>query len=129
VEVPPNTGNKEEALADLEKAYAEHSMIMTTLKVDPAFDRCAVTSAFKTYCAEWAWTKAEPRISGNRRFRLNSKSPTQIALIGREDELAARSGRMVGYSFSEAYTLILFTNAFHASAEQIAEAAGGSNFC
>jgi tetratricopeptide (TPR) repeat protein len=30
--------NKEEALADLEKAYAEHSMILTTLKVDPAFD-------------------------------------------------------------------------------------------
>jgi DNA-binding winged helix-turn-helix (wHTH) protein/Tfp pilus assembly protein PilF len=31
-------GDKEEALADLEKAYAEHSMIMVTLKVDPAFD-------------------------------------------------------------------------------------------
>ena len=31
-------GYKEEALADLEKAYAEHSMVMTTLKVDPAFD-------------------------------------------------------------------------------------------
>lgn len=31
-------GNKEEALVDLEEASAEHSMIMVTLKVDPAFD-------------------------------------------------------------------------------------------
>lgn len=31
-------GNKEEALAELEKAYSEHFGIMTTLKVDPAFD-------------------------------------------------------------------------------------------
>jgi DNA-binding winged helix-turn-helix (wHTH) protein/Tfp pilus assembly protein PilF len=31
-------GNKDEALADLEKAYAEHSMILATLKVEPAFD-------------------------------------------------------------------------------------------
>jgi len=31
-------GNKEEALADLEKAYSEHSNSLTTLKVDPAFD-------------------------------------------------------------------------------------------
>jgi DNA-binding winged helix-turn-helix (wHTH) protein/Flp pilus assembly protein TadD len=32
------TGNKEEALADLEKAYSEHFGILTTLKVEPAFD-------------------------------------------------------------------------------------------
>jgi len=32
------TGNKEEALADLEKAYAEHYSILATLKVEPAFD-------------------------------------------------------------------------------------------
>lgn len=31
-------GNKEEALADLEKAYSEHFGILTTLKVEPAFD-------------------------------------------------------------------------------------------
>jgi tetratricopeptide (TPR) repeat protein len=31
-------GNKEEALADLEKAYSEHLNNLTTLKVDPAFD-------------------------------------------------------------------------------------------
>ncbi len=31
-------GNKEEALADLEKAYSEHFSIMTTLKVEPAYD-------------------------------------------------------------------------------------------
>ena len=31
-------GNKEEALADLEKASAEHSQILVTLKVEPAFD-------------------------------------------------------------------------------------------
>lgn len=31
-------GDKEEALADLEKAYSEHFGILTTLKVDPAFD-------------------------------------------------------------------------------------------
>jgi len=31
-------GNKEEALADLEKAYSEHFGIMTTLKVEPSFD-------------------------------------------------------------------------------------------
>jgi len=31
-------GNKEEALADLEKAYSEHFNNLTTLKVDPAFD-------------------------------------------------------------------------------------------
>ena len=31
-------GNKEEALADLEKAYSEHASILTTLKVEPAFD-------------------------------------------------------------------------------------------
>ena len=30
--------NKEEALADLEKAYSEHLAILTTLKVEPAFD-------------------------------------------------------------------------------------------
>ena len=30
--------NKEEALADLEKAYSEHLGILTTLKVEPAFD-------------------------------------------------------------------------------------------
>jgi tetratricopeptide (TPR) repeat protein len=32
------TGNKEEALADLEKAYAEHSSFLANLKVEPAFD-------------------------------------------------------------------------------------------
>lgn len=31
-------GNKEEALADLEKAYSEHLGILATLKVEPAFD-------------------------------------------------------------------------------------------
>jgi DNA-binding winged helix-turn-helix (wHTH) protein/Flp pilus assembly protein TadD len=31
-------GNKEEALADLERAYSEHFSILTTLKVEPAFD-------------------------------------------------------------------------------------------
>src|SRR5713226_5122412 len=31
-------GDKEEALADLEKAYSEHFSILTTLKVEPAFD-------------------------------------------------------------------------------------------
>ena len=32
------TGNKEEALADLEKGYSEHYSILATLKVEPAFD-------------------------------------------------------------------------------------------
>jgi hypothetical protein len=32
------TGDKEHALESLEKAYAEHSFIVTTLKVDPIFD-------------------------------------------------------------------------------------------
>lgn len=31
-------GDKEAALADLEKAYAQQSNIMTTLRVEPAFD-------------------------------------------------------------------------------------------
>ena len=31
-------GDKEDALADLEKAYSEHFSILTTLKVEPAFD-------------------------------------------------------------------------------------------
>jgi len=31
-------GDKEEALADLEKAYSEHFPFLTILKVDPAFD-------------------------------------------------------------------------------------------
>ena len=31
-------GDKEEALADLEKASSEHASMMITLKVDPAFD-------------------------------------------------------------------------------------------
>ncbi len=31
-------GDKEEALADLDKAYAGHSNVLTTLKVEPAFD-------------------------------------------------------------------------------------------
>src|SRR5229473_6840482 len=31
-------GDKEEALADLEKAYSEHFVILATLKVEPAFD-------------------------------------------------------------------------------------------
>jgi tetratricopeptide (TPR) repeat protein len=31
-------GDKEEALADLEKAYSEHFSILTTLKVEPGFD-------------------------------------------------------------------------------------------
>jgi TolB-like protein/DNA-binding winged helix-turn-helix (wHTH) protein/Tfp pilus assembly protein PilF len=31
-------GNKDEALAWLEKAYSQHSNVLTTLKVDPAFD-------------------------------------------------------------------------------------------
>jgi hypothetical protein len=31
-------GDKEEALADLSKSYSEHSGILTTLNVDPAFD-------------------------------------------------------------------------------------------
>ena len=31
-------GDKEEALADLEKAYSEHFGILATLKVDPGFD-------------------------------------------------------------------------------------------
>ncbi|OLB37119.1 MAG: hypothetical protein AUH11_09440 [Acidobacteria bacterium 13_2_20CM_57_17] len=31
-------GDKEEALADLEKAYSEHFGVLTTLKVEPAFD-------------------------------------------------------------------------------------------
>jgi DNA-binding winged helix-turn-helix (wHTH) protein/Tfp pilus assembly protein PilF len=31
-------GDKEEALADLEKAYSQHFGILTTLKVEPAFD-------------------------------------------------------------------------------------------
>jgi tetratricopeptide (TPR) repeat protein len=32
------TGNKEEALADLQKAYSEHSAFLMSLKVEPAFD-------------------------------------------------------------------------------------------
>ncbi len=31
-------GDKQQALASLEKAYAEHSDVMTSLKVDPVFD-------------------------------------------------------------------------------------------
>jgi len=31
-------GDKEEALADLEKAYSDHVNILITLKVEPAFD-------------------------------------------------------------------------------------------
>ena len=31
-------GDKEDVLADLEKAYSEHFNNLTTLKVDPAFD-------------------------------------------------------------------------------------------
>jgi hypothetical protein len=31
-------GDKEEALADLEKAYSAHFGFLTTLKVEPAFD-------------------------------------------------------------------------------------------
>jgi tetratricopeptide (TPR) repeat protein len=31
-------GDKEEALADLEKAYSEHFGILVTLKVEPAYD-------------------------------------------------------------------------------------------
>jgi len=31
-------GDKEEALADLEKVFSEHSNFMTTIKVEPAFD-------------------------------------------------------------------------------------------
>ena len=31
-------GDKEQALAWLERAYDQHSNILTTLKVDPAFD-------------------------------------------------------------------------------------------
>src|SRR5229473_2735374 len=31
-------GNKEEALADLEKAYSEHFSMLTTLKVEPGYD-------------------------------------------------------------------------------------------
>jgi hypothetical protein len=31
-------GNKDEALAWLEKAYSQHSNVLTTLKVEPAFD-------------------------------------------------------------------------------------------
>jgi hypothetical protein len=31
-------GDKEEALADLDKACSEHFSILTTLKVEPAFD-------------------------------------------------------------------------------------------
>ena len=31
-------GNKDEALAWLEKAYAQHSNLLTTLKVEPGYD-------------------------------------------------------------------------------------------
>jgi hypothetical protein len=31
-------GNKDQALSWLEKAYAQHSNLMVTLKVEPAFD-------------------------------------------------------------------------------------------
>jgi hypothetical protein len=31
-------GNKEEAIAWLQKGYAQHSNVLTTLKVEPGFD-------------------------------------------------------------------------------------------
>jgi len=40
-------GDKEEALADLEKAYAERSLIMVTLRAEPAFDPLRSDPRFK----------------------------------------------------------------------------------
>jgi len=40
-------GNKEEALADLEKVFSEHSNFMTTLKVEPALDSLRSDPRFK----------------------------------------------------------------------------------
>ena len=40
-------GDKEEALADLEKAYSEHFGILATLKVEPAFDPLRSDSRFQ----------------------------------------------------------------------------------
>jgi len=40
-------GNNEEAFAWLEKAYSQHSNVLTTLKVDPAFDPLRNDPRFK----------------------------------------------------------------------------------
>jgi len=40
-------GNKEEALADLEKVCSEHSHLMTTIKVEPALDTLRSDARFK----------------------------------------------------------------------------------
>ncbi len=40
-------GNKDEAFAWLEKAYSQHSNVLTTLKVDPAFDPLRSDPRFK----------------------------------------------------------------------------------
>jgi tetratricopeptide (TPR) repeat protein len=41
-------GNKDKACASLEKAYTQHSNIMTTLKVEPAFDPLRTDPRFQT---------------------------------------------------------------------------------
>ena len=40
-------GDKEQALASLEKAYADRSMLLTFLKVDPEFDSLRSDPRFK----------------------------------------------------------------------------------
>jgi serine/threonine-protein kinase len=41
------TGDKDQALAWLERAYAQHSNILTTLKVEPAYDSLRADPRFQ----------------------------------------------------------------------------------
>jgi len=49
-------GRKEQALRSLEKGYADHSMFMNPMKVDPEFDSPALRTRFSSLCcAGWDW--------------------------------------------------------------------------
>jgi len=54
-------GDKEEALADLEKAYSEHFGILATLKVEPAFDPLRSDPRFQDLLRRVGLADAGPR--------------------------------------------------------------------
>jgi len=55
-------GDKEEALADLEKAYSEHFGILTTLKVEPAFDPLRSDPRFQDLLRRVGLATARPNV-------------------------------------------------------------------
>ena len=62
-------GKKDETLACLDRAYARHSNIMDTLKVEPGGTRCGATQDFRAWSSALDWRSSLQAVAPTARLR------------------------------------------------------------